>query len=250
MTYQVFLVANFFICILLMKWINISQSSAQFKRLTTTFLVGTPLLSLRSYLKHESSPISKRLLLFRLILSVLFLYLMVKMGHILSGPLEWFELIIISPIIYFLTESLGLFGQLLFSPFTPTPSIHRHPLLSRSLGDFWGRRWNSWVQDWLRDISHQHRNFLKRKIFISFLFSGMFHEAMVNIPYFLFYNESYFGNMTLYFMIQGLGLWLEKKFLTSVSVQFKRVYLWIFILGPSPLFLGKPLLSFFGLHYE
>jgi hypothetical protein len=106
------------------------------------------------------------------------------------------------------------------------------------------------VQDWLRDTSHRYRKILKRKIFISFLFSGFFHEIMVNLPYFLFYNESYFGNMTSYFMIQAIGLWVEKKFLTKTSFLLKRVYLWIFILLPSPLFIAKPLIVFFGLTNE
>ncbi len=250
MTYQLCFILNFLACLFLMKVFNLMNVNANLKIEKLSFLFKSPLLSQRSYLNHTHPSISKSFTFVRLIITLTFLYLLLKIGQIFFGSLSWIEIILISPIIYFLTEAKGLFAQLIFSPFTSTHSIHRHPLLSRSLGDFWGKRWNVWVQDWLRDISHKHRKFLKRKIFFSFLFSGIFHEMMVNLPYFLFYNESYFGNMTLYFMLQGIGLWAEKTFLQNAALITKRIYLWLFILLPSPLFLSKPFIVFFGLSYE
>jgi hypothetical protein len=235
---------------MVMKLINCTLHSQEKIQKNLTFIFASPLLSLRSFKKNEQWPVPISFIFFKFVLTLFFLYLLLLMGHLLKNPLEWFEIILLSPLIYFLTESLGLAGQLIFSPWAPPHPIHRHPLLSRSLGDFWGKRWNLWVQDWLRDTSHRYRRFLKRKIFISFLFSGFFHEIMVNLPYFLFYHESYFGNMTSYFMIQAIGLWVEKKILTKTSFLLKRVYLWIFILLPSPLFLAKPLIAFFGLTNE
>ncbi|MBA2405268.1 MAG: hypothetical protein H0V66_10895 [Bdellovibrionales bacterium] len=150
--------------------------------------------------------------------------------------------------IYLFTEFLGGLGQLLFYfSAKAVPPIHNHPLTSKSLGEFWGKRWNFWVRDWLRDVSQVHRKHLIKKLGITFLVSGMFHELMVNLPHFLFYRQSFFGNMTLYFIIQGLGLWVEKKWLQKAPSALRLIYLWTIVLVPSPIFINQPLLIFFGI---
>jgi hypothetical protein len=157
-------------------------------------------------------------------------------------------MILISPMIYLFTEVLGGLGQLLFYPSSRgVPSIHRHPLKASSLGDFWGKRWNFWVRDWLVDISKSSRKNLAKKLLLTFIVSGLFHELLSNFPHFLYSGEFTFGNMTLYFIVQALGLWIEKRWLSGLPIFLKRVYLWAIVILPAPIFINRPLLIFFGI---
>jgi hypothetical protein len=181
---------------------------------------------------------------------LLFLLLLVKLTKWAISPLSVWEIILICPIVYFLTETISTFAQVLFYPLNCPPCMHKNPLASTSLGNFWGKRWNIWVQDWLRDMTHPFRKNLTHKLVSTFLLSGLFHEVMVNLPYYICFKKSYFGNMTLYFIIQGLGLWIEKRWFRRSSAWVRRVYLWIVVALPAPLFVNQPLLTFFGIVNE
>lgn len=212
------------------------------------FLLLSPLLSARIHRGHEKSHLI--FIILKLFLGISFLTLVILFTNYFLLPLTWWKLVLISPLIYFLTEVLGAMGELLFyaSPMKLIP-IHHHPLQSLSLGDFWGRRWNIWVQDWLRDISSGFRTKLKTKIFVSFFASGVFHELMCNMTWWLLYKESYFGNMLLYFAIQGLGLWVEKKWVKRAHPWLRRFYLWALVILPAPIFINKPLQVFLGIEH-
>jgi hypothetical protein len=212
------------------------------------FLFATPLLSARIYFGKRSRKEPFTLILLKFLLSLVFLICVIFIAKNFLQPLNYTKMIVISPMIYLFTEVIGGMGQILFylSPMG-IAQIHKNPLRSKSIGEFWGRRWNFWVRDWLVDISHSHRKILIKKLSISFLVSGLFHELLVNLPYFLYYHESFFGNMTLYFTIQALGLWIEKKWLHSVPPLFRRVFLWVVVILPAPIFINRPLLIFFGI---
>ncbi len=79
------------------------------------------------------------------------------------------------------------------------------------------------------------------------MFSGLFHEAMVNLPHWLMTGESYFGTMLAYFIIQGTGLYFDKKFLRGANPFIRRAYCWIVVVLPAPLFIHVPCLRFFGM---
>ena len=166
-------------------------------------------------------------------------------------PLNYFRTLLVAPSIYFLTEAVGAFGQILFSwKRKDTFPIHWRPLLSTSLSQFWGRRWNLWVQDWLKDVSSLvSLNHPKRKMVMTFIVSGFFHEIMVNFPYWLIYKKSYFGTMMLYFLIQAAALYVDKKILKGSPLLLRRAFLWLLVLLPSPLFVNVPLLTFLGLNH-
>ena len=83
------------------------------------------------------------------------------------------------------------------------------PLLSTSLGDFWGRRWNTAF----RDLTHR---FLFRPltprlgprgaVFAGFVFSGVVHDVVISWP-----AEGGYGGPTAYFIIQGAGILVERS---------------------------------------
>lgn len=212
------------------------------------FLFTTPLLSARAYSQIKKHKELLRFVLLKFCLSLIFLFTIILFAKNFLLPLNYFKILLISPMIYLFTEVMGGLGQLLFwlSP-VAISSIHNHPLTSISLGEFWGRRWNFWVRDWLQDISQANRKNLVKKLLITFLASGLFHELLVNLPHFLYFGEIFFGNMTLYFIIQALGLWVEKKLLFKAPAFVGCIFLWAVVILPTPLFINRPLLIFFGI---
>ena len=209
------------------------------------FFFTTPLLSLRSQPAKESSPhLIPKFLFIQLILLAAIFY-----GAPLLYPLNWWKTIILAPIVLILTESMSVFGQLLGRAFgSNIPPMHHTPLTARSLAEFWGKDWNRWVQDWLRDVGSVTRRWplLMRLGFIFFI-SGSFHEIAINLPYWLTYGKSYFGTMMAYFLIQGIGLWIAKRFVYRAPIFVQRLYLWIVVILPSPLFVNTPILTFLGI---
>ena len=88
-------------------------------------------------------------------------------------------------------------------------SLMNRPLTSASLGDFWGRRWNTAF----RDLTHR---FLFRPcanwfgarggVLAGFLFSGVIHDLVISLP-----ARGGYGGPTLFFTIQGAALLGERS---------------------------------------
>ena len=87
--------------------------------------------------------------------------------------------------------------------------LMRWPLASTSLGELWGRRWNTAF----RDLTHR---FLFRPLtprlgpsgalFVVFLVSGLIHDLVVSIP-----AGGGYGGPTLFFLVQSLGIYAERS---------------------------------------
>lgn len=83
------------------------------------------------------------------------------------------------------------------------------PLVSVSLSEFWGRRWNTAF----RDLTHR---FLFRPLLpktgalvalsVGFVFSGLVHDLVISLP-----ARGGYGTPTLYFVMQGAGVLWERS---------------------------------------
>lgn len=225
-----------------MKLLSFSLAGKKNSRKFSEFFL-VPYLSVRSLRYH---PPRDRKVFERLLLFFSLTLLWVVSARIFFQKLSLWQIWLFSPAIYFFTEAVGALGQMLFSKH-PTFRIHRTPLLASGLSHFWGRDWNLWVQDWLRDVSENVARRKSYRVVIVFVISGLFHEVMVNLPYWLYFQRSYFGTMIAYFLVQALLLAIDKRFIRHRSLVYRRIYLWLSVVIPSPFFINVPLLTFFGL---
>ncbi len=248
LSYQVIFILNFLFVVLLMKIASWKMSGLKSDPQFLRFLFATPLLSYTAFRHRIQHPSPLWFILLKFFMTSVFMGFMILIAHKLNARPHFSDVLLLSPLIYLLTEWMGVFAQLLFYPVTALSPLHNHPLSSHTLGEFWGRRWNIWVQDWLRDIARPHRRTRVKKLLITFFISGLFHEVMVNLPYLLKYGKLTFGNMIIYFLLQALGLWVDKKYLHRAPSKLRRIFLWLVVAIPSPLFLNKPLLLFFGIN--
>jgi hypothetical protein len=88
-------------------------------------------------------------------------------------------------------------------------AVMNRPLVSTSLSEFWGRRWNTAF----RDLTHQFlfRRFASRfgprwGILAGFLFSGAVHDVVISIP-----ARGGYGRPTAFFAIQGAAMVIERS---------------------------------------
>lgn len=125
----------------------------------------------------------------------------------------------------------------------PVTPIMRLPIAATSLTEFWGRRWNLAF----RDVSHRavfqpvsKRFGLKVALWTAFLVSGLAHELVISVP-----AGAGFGLPTGYFLLQALGMVLERK---AASKSWFRTH--AFTLLPAfilfhPLFVERVMNPFF-----
>lgn len=127
------------------------------------------------------------------------------------------------------------------------PHINVQPILTVSLAEFWGRRWNRLFGDWLREICFKP---LFRTphlgLPVAFFISALIHELLVSVPYLIVYEKSLFGLMIGYFAIQALAISLQRT-MTITSPVARRFYCWVVVIGPAPMVLNPGTLQIFHL---
>jgi len=83
------------------------------------------------------------------------------------------------------------------------------PLRSRSLGDFWGKRWNLGFRQLAHELIFRP---LHRKLgadaagLLVFMISGLIHDLVISLP-----ARGGYGLPTLYFLLQGTGITVERS---------------------------------------
>lgn len=247
--YQTFFVFFFLALALSMKLLAYSVEKSQKRPHNFRFVFLSPLFSTKSYQSLRDPTLTKRLVFLRsCFFGTLMCLYFLSCSELQPQVPSFLFCYLLAPGIYLLTLWIGSLTQLLFS-FTGTifVDIHDRPYLSFSMADFWSRRWNRWIRDWLNNLTLKTKSVnVVAGVLFSFSISGLFHELMFNLPYFIFTGHEYFGSMMAYFILQGLGLLFERKFLRQASPLIRRIFMWVMVIGPSPLFIGPPLLSVIG----
>lgn len=119
--------------------------------------------------------------------------------------------------------------------------LFRAPFLSRSLTEFWSRRWNRAFSDMtalavFRPVRQQHGvGFAKT---LAFLFSGLMHELAISVPV-----HAGYGMPFAYFVLHALAMRLESARLVRRAMQsrvFAQTWTAGWILLPLPLLFHRP----------
>jgi hypothetical protein len=85
--------------------------------------------------------------------------------------------------------------------------IMRSPLLSHSVSEFWGKRWNLGFRQLSHDLIFRplHRALgVEGAGFLVFVISGLLHDLVISVP-----ARGGYGLPTLYFVIQGAAVAAE-----------------------------------------
>lgn len=122
------------------------------------------------------------------------------------------------------------------------PPIMRAPIAATSLANLWGERWNIAFADaarrfLLRPLARRYG--VRAAGAIVFLVSGLVHETVISFP-----ARGGWGGPTLYFLLQGVGIALEKSAfgLRAGLGSGVRGRLWMLLvaIAPIPLLFHEP----------
>jgi hypothetical protein len=101
------------------------------------------------------------------------------------------------------------------------------PLRSTSLSEFWGRRWNLGFSQLAHDLIFRplHRTCGRNVTrFFVFVLSGLIHDVVISLP-----AGGGYGLPTMYFMIQGAGVAVERSSLGKQLGLRQNIRGWIFM---------------------
>jgi hypothetical protein len=121
--------------------------------------------------------------------------------------------------------------------------LFKQPVKSMSLTEFWGKRWNMAFSEMTSiAIFRPLRNKLGSgaALMIAFAFSGLLHELALSVPV----NSGY-GLPTIYFIIQGVLVLLEKVLTDKQAAFLKhpvtaRLWTLFWVIAPMPLLFHLP----------
>jgi alginate O-acetyltransferase complex protein AlgI len=116
----------------------------------------------------------------------------------------------------------------------PVNEPFRNPLASRSLSEFWSRRWNVGFSEMIAVTVHRPLRRIAGEsaaLFASFLASGLLHEIAISVPV----NAGY-GLPTLYFLLHGALVAIERRFPHVAS----RGWTLFWLAAPLPILFHPP----------
>jgi len=106
--------------------------------------------------------------------------------------------------------------------------IMSKPILSKTLSEFWGKRWNLGFRQLAHDLIFRP---LHKRVGVAtagllvFVASGLIHDLVISLP-----ARGGYGFPTGYFVLQGLGVTLERSTLGRRLGLQKGPVAWIFLL--------------------
>jgi hypothetical protein len=115
----------------------------------------------------------------------------------------------------------------------PVRRLFDAPLRSRSLREFWSRRWNvAFVQMNQIVVLPHARPWLGQRAWIAgFLASGLLHELAISVPV-----GTGFGGPMVYFTLQAVATGAEGRLrIARWHPSFARLWTWAWLLAPLPL---------------
>lgn len=117
------------------------------------------------------------------------------------------------------------------------PTLQRNPILSRSLAEFWGQRWNRVVGGWLREFFFDPLARKRRPqlgLAAAFGASAAMHAWLI-----IGLGASAAAMMAAYFLLQGAALFIESRIgLRRAPAAVGRAWAIGVVLVPLPLLLG------------
>lgn len=123
-------------------------------------------------------------------------------------------------------------------------AIVREPWRSRSLGEFWSRRWNLAYFEMCTILLYRPlagRVGRGASVMLVFLFSGLLHEMAISLPV-----RAGYGLPTLYFAAHGLGVLAEEALARRgrpIRGLAGRAWALFWILAPLPVLFHAPFVA-------
>jgi len=113
--------------------------------------------------------------------------------------------------------------------------LFRSPQRSRSLNEFWSRRWNIGFSEMISALVHRplRRATPRTALVVSFLASGLLHELAISVPV-----RAGYGLPTAYFLLQGALVVVEKRMRRPPG----RLWTLFWLAAPLPLLFHAPFL--------
>ena len=115
--------------------------------------------------------------------------------------------------------------------------LFRSPYKSKSLKEFWGKRWNLAFSEMTALIAYRplrDKVGVEWAVVLSFLLSGLLHEIAISFPV----NAGY-GLPMIYFIIHAIAMQLESKVKFVQKITLHRVWSHVWVMGllvlPMPL---------------
>lgn len=126
------------------------------------------------------------------------------------------------------------------------PRVNDYPIVSTTLAEFWGRRWNRVVSGWLNEnlfFPLARRRRVALGICAAFLGSTALHFWFAWVPLDLVGGAMMAG----YFVVHAVGMLLERRLgVGRWSTGVRRIWTVAWVLLPSPLFIEPALLMLSG----
>lgn len=234
--YQIIFVGNMLLLVVLMKTVGGKLAPTNLAWWNTPLLVEIP---------NKHRPAWANLLFHEIGFFLFTILLWQALAGLAPIDSHW-EKVLCGLLVWTITEWMGATLIILYQRPARTPMIHDQPWRAASLAEFWGKRWNLWVGSWLAQTARQVSRSWKGQMWGAFALSGALHELMFNLPYHLATGKPHYGGMMAFFMLQPLGLWLDKS-LSGLPPLVRRLFGWGWLVATCSLFVDKPFLHFFGL---